>query len=507
MVEIPAAYKGLFPNTLHAFLEALHRNFHTKRLNALDKRVSQYTVRPTFLAETKAIRNDLSWRGASLAPGLVDRRVEITGPVAPRKMVINALNSNATQYMADFEDSLAPTWNNVLDGQQNLYDAVRRTICLKIDDKMYELRDSSKVPLPTLLVRPRGWHMEEQHYKVDGVAMSASLFDFGVYFFHNAAELLKRGVGPYFYLPKMESYWEARLWNNVFVFSEQYLQIPHGSIRATCLIETLPAVFQMEEILYELRQYSAGLNTGRWDYIFSFIKKFRTHPSFVMPDREHLTMNVPFLSAYANLLVQTCHKRKVHAMGGMSAFVPIKGNDAANQKAIDKVTVDKLREVKAGYDGTWALHPDFVAVARKVFDEHMKTPNQIHVPGSPLVITAEDLLTQDQLPTSITQKGIYDNLRACVLYLHAWMNGTGSVAVDGLMEDLATVEISRTQLWQWLYHGMIGANTWRNMLVTICQENKIPVDAPVVGCIEKLLDTNVYYDFASTAIQGWKAKL
>lgn len=507
MVEIPATYKGLFTNELHVFLEVLHRNFHQKRSDVLAKRVSQYVEKPNFLPETKAIREDLSWSGPSLAPGLVDRRVEITGPVAPRKMVINALNSNATQYMADFEDSLAPTWANVLEGQQNLYDAVRRTIRLETKEKTYSLRDYSSVPLPTLLVRPRGWHMEEQNYKVNGVAMSASLFDFGVYFFHNAAELLKRGLGPYFYLPKMESYWEARLWNSVFVFSEQHLQIPRGSIRATCLIETLPAAFQMEEIIYELREYSAGLNTGRWDYIFSFIKKFRTNPAFVTPDREHLTMSVPFLSAYANLLVQTCHKRKVHAMGGMSAFVPIKGNEAANQKAVEKVMADKLREVKAGYDGTWALHPDFVTVARTVFDTHMKTPNQLHIAGSPIVITAADLLTQEQLPSSITQKGIYENLRACVLYLQAWLQGTGSVAVDGLMEDLATVEISRTQLWQWRYHKLIGDNQWRSMLVAICEENKIAMDAPVVGYIEKLLDVNIFYDFTSTAIQGWKAKL
>jgi malate synthase len=507
MVEIPAAFKALFTNELHTFLEALHRNFHRKRLDVLDKRISQYVVLPAFLPETKSIRDDIYWTGPSLVPGLIDRRVEITGPVAPRKMVINALNSNATQYMADFEDSLAPTWNNVLEGQQNLYDAVRRTICLKINEKTYVLRDSSKTPLPTLLVRPRGWHMEEQHYKVDGMAMSASLFDFGVYFFHNAAELLKRNSGPYFYLPKMESYLEARLWNEVFVFSEQRLCIPSSSIRATCLIETLPAAFQMEEILYELRQYSAGLNTGRWDYIFSFIKKFRTHPSFVMPDREHLTMTTPFLSSYSSLLVQTCHKRGVHAIGGMSAFVPIKGDNAANQRAIEKVSADKLREVKAGYDGTWALHPDFVDVARKVFDEHMKAPNQLYVPGVPTVITAGDLLTQEQLPCTITQKGIYENLRACVLYLHAWIGGTGSVAVDGLMEDLATVEISRTQLWQWRYHKIMGDNQWRNMLVSICQDNQIAMDAPVVGYIEKLMDVNVFYDFASTAIQGWKSKL
>ena len=504
MVEIPAAFKGLFTNELHNFLEALHRNFHEKRLDVLAKRVSQYDKLPNFLEETKAIREDKSWSGPPLAPGLVDRRVEITGPVAPRKMVINALNSNATQYMADFEDSLAPTWNNVLEGQQNLYDAVRRTIRLETKEKTYQLREGT---LPTLLVRPRGWHMEEQNYKVNGAFMSASLFDFGIYFFHNAAELLKRNLGPYFYLPKMESHLEARLWNEVFVFSEQRIGIPRGSIRATCLIETLPAAFQMEEIIYELRQYSAGLNTGRWDYIFSFLKKFRSNPKFVMPDREHLTMSVPFLSAYADLLVQTCHKRKVHAMGGMAAFVPIKGNDAANKKAMEKVTVDKLREVKAGYDGTWALHPDFVNVALKVFNEHMKTPNQLHVAGSPTVITAADLLTQEQLPIGITYKGIYENVKACVLYLNAWLSGTGSVAVDGLMEDLATVEISRVQLWQWLHHGLVVPNECMNVIHKVCIENNIKHDSPVVSCIEKLLDTNVFYDFTSTAIQGWKAKL
>lgn len=501
MVEIPDAYNCLFTNDLHSFLEMLHTQFHQQRQEVLDKRVSEYHELPHFLEETRAIREDLSWSGPPLAPGLVDRRVEITGPATPRKMVINALNSNATQYMADFEDSMAPTWNNVLDGHQNMYDAVRRTIRLETGEKTYHLRDSSSVALPTLLVRPRGWHMEESHYAVNGVAMSASLFDFGVHFFHNAVELLQRGAGPYFYLPKMESYWEARLWKEVFVWSENYLGIPQGSIRATCLIETSPAAFQMEEIIYELRDYSAGLNTGRWDYIFSFIKKFRSHPEMIMPDREHLTMTTPFLSAYSNLLVQTCHKRKVHAMGGMAAFVPVKGNDAANQKAIEKVTMDKLREVKAGYDGTWALHPDFVNVARKVFDEHMKTPHQHHVPGVPEVITAADLLSQTNIPSGITYKGIRENMKACVLYLHAWLHGTGAVAVDGLMEDLATVEISRTQLWQWLHHGIILPNECLTALHMVCMEHNIPTDSPTVSYIKKLLDTNVFYDFTSTMIK------
>lgn len=504
MVEIPDTYKCLFTKDLHSFLETLHTNFHQMRQDVLDKRISEYTVLPDFLEETRAIREDNSWSGPALAPGLVDRRVEITGPATPRKMVINALNSNATQYMADFEDSMASTWNNVLDGHQNMYDAARRTIRVETKEKTYHLRDGV---LPTLIVRPRGWHMVEQHYTVDGVAMSASLFDFGVHFFNNAMELLQRGTGPYFYLPKMESYLEARLWNEVFAFSEMYIGIPQGSIRATCLIETSPAAFQMEEIIYELRRYSAGLNTGRWDYIFSFIKKFRNHPEMIMPDREHLTMTTPFLSAYSNLLVQTCHKRKVHAMGGMSAFVPIKGNDAANQKAIEKVTMDKLREVNAGYDGTWALHPDFVNVARKVFDEHMTTPNQLHVPISPHVFTAKDLLSQKDFSSCVTYKGIRENVKACILYLNAWLNGTGSVAVDGLMEDLATVEISRTQLWQWLRHGIILPNECRTALYMVCIENKIATESTLVSYIEKLLNTNVFYDFTSTAIQEWKGDL
>jgi malate synthase len=285
------------------------------------------------------------------------------------------------------------------------------------------------------------------------------------------------------------------------------MKIPLGSIRATCLIETLPAVFQMEEIIYELRNYSAGLNTGRWDYIFSFLKKFRKNPKFIMPDREYLTMTTPFLSAYSDLLVHTCHKRKVHAMGGMAAFVPIKGDQKANESAERKVTMDKMREVKAGYDGTWALHPDFVTVARKVFDEHMKTSNQLHVTGLPKVITAADLLTQDKLPWGVTQKGIYENVKACVLYLNAWLNGTGSVAVDGLMEDLATVEISRVQLWQWLYHGVITSKECSDALNKVCMEHHVKLDSPTVSYIEKLLDTNVFYDFTSTAIQGWRSKL
>jgi len=308
-------------------------------------------------------------------------------------------------------------------------------------------------------------------------------------------------------LPKMESYLEARLWATVFTFVEEALQLPKYSIRATCLIETFPAVFQMEEILYELRHYSSGLNTGRWDYIFSFIKKMRLYPEYVLPDREHLVMTVPFLSSYSDLLVQTCHKRKVHAIGGMSAFVPIRGNQVANQLAYDKVYADKLREVRAGFDGTWVLHPDFVKVARDVFDQYMPTPNQLHIPSSKKVITPADLLTQESLPINITQNGVKQNVKACILYLHAWLAGKGSVTVDGLMEDLATMEISRTQLWQWLYHGLIIPIQYRVCIYDVCEENKIPKDSLAVQYLERLLNLNEFHDFTSTAVLIWKAKL
>jgi len=484
----------LFTPELRTFLNRLHTIFHNERTEVLYKRSSTYYNYPSFLTETQSIREDLSWKCAPLAPGLIDRRVEITGPATPRKMVINALNSDATQYMADFEDSMAPTWKNVLDGHQNMYDASRRTISFQGDGKTYELRNNRNI---TLMVRPRGWHMLEENYKVNGEAMSASLFDFGMHLFHNAVELIKHGHGPYFYLPKMESYLEARLWACVFAFSESYLELPEHCIRATCLIETFPAAFQMEEILYELRNYSSGLNTGRWDYIFSYIKKMRNNASFVLPDRSNLTMTVPFLSAYSTLLVKVCHKRGVHAMGGMSAFVPIKGDDAANQNAVLKVTADKLREVKAGYDGTWALHPDFVKVARNVFDEHMPGANQLDYQEH-TEITAADLLYPRDIPGEITQQGIRHNIKACLLYLTAWLQGTGAVAVDGLMEDLATVEISRTQLWQWLHHYEISLLEFQKELEDVCKDYSISLDSPAVKMLEKLVDTSTFHDFVTT---------
>ena len=482
----------LLSNEAQAFLRTLHQRFHVERKDVLGTRVSHYPVAPAFLEETKGIRADPAWRGAPLAPGLIDRRVEITGPAAPRKMVIHALNSHATQYMCDFEDSMAPTWANIMEGHQNVKDAIHRTI--RVEEKSLELR---KGALPTLLVRPRGWHMEESNFAVDGTPMSASLFDVGLYLFHCAKQSIAIGQGPYFYLPKMEQYTEARLWSRVFSFSEETLGLPRHCIRATCLIETLPAVFQMEEILYELRHYSAGLNTGRWDYIFSFIKKLRYLPEFVTPDRSQLTMTTPFLTAYSHLLIQTCHRRKVHAIGGMSAFVPLRGDAAANVRAEEHVRADKLREVRDGYDGTWVLHPDFVKVARSVFDEHMPKENQFQcVPGH--TITAADLLHQTGISSSVTLAGIRHNVKACLLYVESWRKGVGSVAVDGLMEDLATMEISRTQLWQWLYHKIITMDQCRGYIREISEQYSISADT--IGICYQLIDPAFFYDFTSTAM-------
>jgi len=506
--NVPERYAVLLNTDARQFLSSLHRRFGAERSAVLGKRVPHFKAYPDFLPDTKHIRDNAAWHGPPLAPGLVDRRVEITGPATPRKMVINALNSDATQYMLDFEDSLAPTWLNILDGHQNATDAIRRTITVaEADGKQYALRKDR--PLPTLLVRPRGWHMEEHGFVVDGSPMSASLFDFGLYMFHNARQTLAIGQGPYFYLPKMESYMEARLWAGVFAFAEEALGLPRYVIRATVLIETLPAVFQMDEILYELRNYSAGLNTGRWDYIFSFIKKMRTFPEFVMPDRENLTMATPFLTAYSTLLIQTCHKRGVHAIGGMSAHVPVRGDKVANEKAAEKVRADKLREVRAGCDGTWALHPDFVKVARAVFDEHMPGPNQLQVPPLPIKITQLDLLNRSAIPGSITSAGIRNNVRACILYLDAWIKGKGSVAVDGLMEDLATVEISRTQLWQWLHHGRVKREMLAVHIDEVCAQAKMAPQNPARTMLEAMLEPKRFHDFVSTlpALSKQQSKL
>ncbi|KAI9357122.1 malate synthase A [Pilaira anomala] len=445
----------LSPQALQ-FVATLHRIFNPTRKTLLQKRVLRQQqldrgVLPDFLPETAFIRNDPNWRAAPPAPGLQDRRVEITGPV-DRKMVINALNSGAYTFMADFEDSTAPTWENVISGQLNMRDAVREDITFtNPNGKKYELRKDGK--LATLLVRPRGWHMVEKHLLIDGEPCSASIFDFSLYFFHNAKELIKRGKGPYFYLPKMESHLEARLWNDIFNVAQDMINIPRGTIRGTVLIETLLAAYEMDEIIYELRDHSAGLNCGRWDYIFSFIKKLRNHPQFVLPQRSSVTMTVPFMDAYVRLLIQTCHKRGVHAMGGMAAQIPIKNDPEANTIAMTKVRNDKLREVTAGHDGTWVAHPDLVKIALEIFNEHMPQANQMHIRRDDVKVTATDLIDINFKGT-ITEDSIRENIQIGLAYMEAWLRGVGCVPIFNLMEDLATYEISRSQLYQWVRHNV-----------------------------------------------------
>src|SRR5216110_3000165 len=424
------------------FLGALARRFEPERQRRLARRRERQQELdagrlPDFLPETKEIR-DRDWTVAPIRPDLTDRRVEITGPV-DRKMMINALNSGANVFMADFEDANAPTWANNINGHVNLCDAVRRTITFDSGEKQYRLNEQTA----TLVVRPRGWHLLEKHLLVDGKPVSASLFDFALYFFHNAKELVARGTGPYFYLPKMESHLEARLWNDVFVRAQELIGIPNGTIRATVLIETILAAFEMHEILFELRQHSAGLNCGRWDYIFSFIKKFRNRREFVLPDRASVTMDRHFLRSYVDLLIQTCHRRAVHAMGGMAAQIPIKHDAAANDAALEKVRQDKLREVRAGHDGTWVAHPGLVPVAAQVFDASMPGPNQLHVTRADVRVTAADLLAVPE--GEITAAGLRTNVDVGIQYLESWLRGLGCVPIYNLMEDAATAEISRSQ--------------------------------------------------------------
>jgi malate synthase len=435
------------------FLVKLAQEFESRRQELLARRgIRQRDIdageMPDFLPETAHIRAQ-EWTVAPIPRDLLDRRVEITGPVE-RKMIINALNSGASVFMADFEDSNSPTWQNNLEGQVNLRDAVEGTIRFSSPEgKSYEL--SPRVA--TLLVRPRGWHLNERHFPVDGAPISASLFDFGLYFFHNAVRLIEKGTGPYFYLPKLESHLEARLWNDVFCFAQDELHIPRGTIRATVLIETILAAFEMDEILYELREHSSGLNCGRWDYIFSFIKKFRNHPDFVLPDRSTVTMDRSFLKAYVDLLIQTCHRRGIHAMGGMAAQIPIKTDPAANEKALEKVRQDKLREVHAGHDGTWVAHPGLVPIAKEIFDTHMKTPNQISRRRDDVTVKGQDLLA---VPSgNITEEGLRWNIDVGLQYLESWLRGSGCVPIYNLMEDAATAEISRAQVWQWVQNGAI----------------------------------------------------
>jgi len=431
------------------FLDTLSNNFSNKIKNLLSQRNHRKSSVPNFLEETRGIR-DNQWEILSPPNEIADRRVEITGP-PERKMVINALNSGANVFMADFEDSNCPTWENCLRGQKNLYDAVRKNI--EYTDpktkKNYKLKDQTAV----LFVRPRGLHLVEKNYVVHNDSISASLFDFGLYFFHNYKKLLKNGSRPYFYLPKIEHYKEARLWDEIFTFSEKAFDLPLGTIRATVLIETLPAAFQMNEILYELRAHSAGLNCGRWDYIFSFIKTFQNYRSFVLPDRNQITMDQHFLKSYTQLLVQTCHKRGCHAIGGMAAQIPIKSDENKNAIALAKVMADKDREVRAGHDGTWVAHPGLVYIAKGVFDSGMKTPNQIdkqiYLNDS---INKEDLLCVPK--GTCTEEGFRNNIRVGLQYLNSWLNGNGCVPINNLMEDAATAEISRTQIWQWLKYNI-----------------------------------------------------
>jgi malate synthase len=435
------------------FVARLQRRFNVAREALLQQRRDRQVAldageRPTFLAETAWIREG-DWHVADAPPPLRDRRVEITGPV-DRKMMVNALNSGASAFMADFEDSLSPTWENVVQGQDNLIDAVRGTLAFTSPEgREYRLNERTAV----LLVRPRGWHLVERHVLVDGEPVSASLFDFGLFFFHNARVQLERGVGPSLYLPKLESHLEARLWNDVFIAAQEELGLPRGTIRATVLIETILAAFEMDEILYELREHCAGLNAGRWDYIFSIIKKFRGAPEMALPDRAQVTMTVPFMRAYTELLVTTCHRRGAHAIGGMAAFIPSRRDPHVNEMALAKVRDDKLRESSDGFDGTWVAHPDLVPVAREMFDRVLgERPNQKDRLRPDVQVRAEDLLDVRVPGGRITRAGVRNNISVALQYLESWLQGSGAVGIYNLMEDTATAEISRAQLWQWIRH-------------------------------------------------------
>jgi malate synthase len=461
------AQEIITPDALR-FIVDLERRFGARRRDLLEARAKRQEKLdmgelPDFLPETAGIREG-NWTVSPLPPDLLDRRVEITGPT-DRKMVINALNSGANVFMADFEDSNTPTWNNLIDGQRNLRDAVRRTIAY--DDpktgKAYKLNENIAV----LLVRPRGWHLPEKHVVVDGNPMSGALFDFGLFFWHNAKELLARGSGPYFYLPKMESHLEARLWNDVFLHAQESRGLKRGTIKATVLIETILASFEMDEILYELREHSAGLNCGRWDYIFSFIKKFSTQPTMVFPDRGQVTMTTHCMRSYSKLLIKTCHRREVHAIGGMAAYIPIKNDAAANKVAMDQVRADKEREATDGHDGTWVAHPGLVALAKEVFDKHMPQANQIARKLEDVVATAADLVTP--VKGDVTESGLRQNIAVGIGYLESWLRGIGCVPLFNLMEDAATAEISRAQLWQWIHHN-VHLKDGRRVDLALCRK-------------------------------------
>lgn len=462
----------LSDDALH-FIEELHHHFNARRKELLQKRAQKQKLLDNgqsldFLKETESVRQDPNWKVPLPPHDLRNRKVEITGPVE-RKMMINALNSGAKVFMADFEDSLSPTWNNIIDGQANLIQAVRGNLeFTSPEGKKYFLKEKRA----TLMVRPRGWHLPEKHVLIDKEPVSASLFDFGLYFFHNAEVLVEKGTGPYFYLPKIESHLEARLWNDVFIFAQDHFKLPHGTIRATVLIETIPAAFEMEEILFELKEHSAGLNAGRWDYLFSIIKRFQNHQDILFPDRVQVNMTVPFMQAYANLLVKTCHKRNAHAMGGMAAFIPSRKDSNINAKAFEAVKEDKLREVGQGFDGTWVAHPDLVPIALEIFDiEIPNKDNQIDLPSKTTAsINANNLLNFEVFGGAITEAGLRLNIGVAIQYIACWLSGLGAVAIFNLMEDAATAEISRAQIWQWVHHPEGKLNDGRKITIDLVEE-------------------------------------
>lgn len=452
--EVTNYYPEILTEEAVNFLTVLHEEFNAPRLALLEKRKQQQKIFdggkfPEFPPETKNIRSG-EWKAAGIPHDLQDRRVEITGPV-DRKMIINALNSGTKTFMADLEDSNSPTWKNTIEGQQNLIDANNKTISLTDTkkNKTYQLSPETAV----LLVRPRGLHLNERHILISDKQASGSLVDFGLYVFHNTQTLIKNGTAPYFYLPKLEHYLEARWWNEVFTFAEAYLKVPKGTFKATVLVETITASFQLDEIIFELKDHIVGLNCGRWDYIFSYIKKFRNHPNFVVPDRDQVTMTTPFMDAYSKLVIQRCHKRGILAIGGMAAQIPIKNDKKANATALEKVRKDKEREVKNGHDGTWVAHPALVEVAMTEFNKYMPTPNQLHITRDDVNITEQDLVEIPQ--GTVTEVGIRKNINVGILYTEAWLRGHGAVALYNLMEDAATAEISRTQVWQWLRNEVV----------------------------------------------------
>jgi malate synthase len=469
---VNAQYEEILTPGALKFIEELERQFGARRNKLLQyRRIRQEEIKsgnlPDFLPETKHIRNG-DWTIAPLPEDLQDRRVEITGPTE-RKMVINALNSGAKVFMADCEDATSPTWEKIVEGQINLRDAVNRTIFFENPNgQKYVLKEKTAV----LLLRPRGLHLEEKHVLLDGKPISGSFFDFGLYFYHNVKNLLARGTGPYFYLPKLESHLEARLWNDVFVFAQKKLGIPQGTIKATVLIETIMAAFEMNEILYELKEHSAGLNCGRWDYIFSYLKKLRHQENVILPDRSQVTMTVPFMRSYSLLTIQTCHRRKAPAMGGMAAQIPIKGDPQANEEAFAKVRADKEREARDGHDGTWVAHPGLVPIALEVFDREMPVANQIHTTKQQkIMITAQDLL---EVPGgTITEEGVRVNINVGIQYIASWISGRGAAPIHNLMEDAATAEISRAQLWQWIRHPKGVLTDGRKVTVGMYEQFKL----------------------------------